>query len=93
MKNTNKNILSILSYIALIIVSLLIVVQNFLPIIHIKITGGFVNLLDTIKNLLVLIVVGFAGYSFTVGRKKWVKILFWVSVAIYVVGTVLKWIV
>ncbi len=93
MKNTNKNILSILSYIALIIVALLIVVQNFLPIIHIKITGGFVNLLDTIKDVFVLIVIGFAGYSFTVGRKKWVKILFWVAVAVYIVGSVLRWIV
>ena len=92
MKKTDKNILSILSYISLIIIAFLIIIQNFLPIIQIKITGGFVRLLDTIKNILILIVVGCAGHNFTIGRKKSIKVVFWVAVAIFIVGTVLAWI-
>jgi len=92
MKKTNKGILNLLSYIALVAIGLLIILQNFLPIIHVIISGGLVNLLETVKNILVLIVIGCTAYNFTSGRKQWVKILFWVAVAIFVVGTILMWI-
>ena len=92
MKKTNKGILNLLAYIALVVIGLLVVLQNFLPIIHINITGGLVNLLETVKNVLVLIVIGCTAYNFTAGRKQWVKILFWVAVAIFVIGTILMWI-
>ena len=45
MKKTNKGILNLLSYIALVAIGLLIILQNFLPIIHVIISGGLVNLL------------------------------------------------
>jgi len=50
MKKTNKGILNLLSYIALVAIGLLIILQNFLPIIHVIISGGLVNLLETVKK-------------------------------------------
>ena len=91
MKNT-KNTLNVLSYVALVIIALLLVISRFLPIVGITISGPIVNLLSTVKDVFVLIVIGISAYNFTSGNVKWVKILFWVAIIVYIVATVLLWI-
>ena len=92
MKNSNKNFINLLSYVALVIVALLMVVDILGHFNILTISGGLVfNLLTTIKNLCVLIVIGCAAYNFLPGNKEWIKILFWVSVIVLIVGTVLMW--
>lgn len=91
MKNSDKNILNILSYFALAIIALLLVVEYILPLIGIQLQGTLLNILNSVKNLFILIVVGINGYAFTEGKAKWIKILFWVAIVVIIVCTVLMW--
>ena len=94
MKNSNKNVFNLMSYVALIIIALLIVVDNFLPIIGVQFTGAigtFMNILETIKNLFILIVIGVAAYNFIGDKAKWVKVVYWIAVVVFIVGAVLAW--
>lgn len=91
MKNSDKNILNILSYFALAIIALLLVVEYILPLIGIQLQGTLLNILNSVKNLFILIVVGINAYAFTEGKAKWIKILFWVAIVVIIVCTVLMW--
>ncbi|MBE5749987.1 MAG: hypothetical protein E7346_03885 [Clostridiales bacterium] len=92
MKSSNKNTLNTLSYVALIIVALLILIENVLPLIGInEIKGPLISVLKTVRNMFVLIVIGISAYNFLPGRAKWVSVLFWVAIIVYVVGTILLW--
>lgn len=87
MKTSNKNIFNTLSYIALVIIAILIVLENFLGL-----RGTVLNVLKTVKNLFILIVVGFSAYNFTSGKAKWVTIVFWIAVIVFIVATILMWV-
>ena len=88
----SKNTLNALSFFALMIIAFLLLIERFLPIIGITIGGSFIGILDTIKDLFVLIVIGISAFNFAKNGKKNVKILFWVAVVVYIVATILFWI-
>lgn len=88
----DKNALNLISYVALVIVAFLLLINTILPILGININGALVSLLSTVQNLLVLIVIGINAYTFASTNKKWVRILFWVAVIVFVAATVLIWI-
>lgn len=90
-KNSNKNILNLFSFSALIIVAILVVINNLLPIIGVEIKGSLMGVLSTIKDVLILLVVGLSAYAFVEGKTKSWKITFWVSVAVFAVGIILIW--
>ena len=87
-----KNALNLISFVALVIISFLLLITRILPMVGLNIEGSLVNLLETVKNVLVLIVIGINAYSFASNNKKWIKILFWVAIIVFVVATVLIWI-
>ncbi len=93
MKTSNKNILSLFAFIALIVVAIL---ELFGILDHfnvLKISGGVVmHLLDTIKNICICIVIGICGYQFVSGKKKGWIITYWVCLVAVVTCTVLLWI-
>ena len=91
MKNSNKNLLNLLAFVALVIIATLLFVQHLLPIIGVTIGGPLFGVLSTIQNILILIVVGVSAYNFAANNRPWIRILFWISVIIYIVGTVLIW--
>ncbi len=91
MKSSNKNILNLLAFCALIIVALLMLIDNLLPLVGIEVKGAFFNILRTISNIFTIIILGVSAYKFTADSKKWLGILFWIAVAIFVVATVLMW--
>lgn len=88
----NKNMMQTIAFFALIILSTLLLVKFFLPIIGINISGVFVLVLETIQNVLVLVLIGVLAYRFSKDGKKWVKIVYWCALAVYVVAIVLMWI-
>ncbi len=96
MNPSNKKIINLLAYCALIIVALLTFVDKLLPVVGVNIDGGFIgtflDVLRTISNIFTVIILGVSAYKFTDGSKKWVKILFWCAVAVFVVATILIWI-
>ena len=87
----SKNALNAISYVALVIIALMLVISRFLPIIGIVISGPVISLLSTVQDVLILIVIGISAYNFAVSNKKWVKILFWVSIIVFIVATILLW--
>lgn len=91
MKNSNKDLLNTLSYVALVIIAFLLVIRTFLPVLGVNISGALVSILETVQNVFIILVVGICAYNFTIGKAKWVNILFWVAVIIFVVATVLIW--
>ena len=93
MKGQNKNVLNLMAYIAFIVVALLIVVNNLFPLMGITIGGTLWNVLETVKNVLILLVLGIMAFNFTSGQAKWVKILYWVALVIFIVGTIILWVV
>ncbi len=90
--SSNKNVLNLLSFISLIIVALLIFLTKFLPLVGLTIEGALINILDTIKEILVIIVIGVNSYRFIVGKAKWINVLYWIAVALFVASIVLIWI-
>ena len=92
MKNSNKNLLETLSYVALIIIALLVFVHRLLPVVGVSVNGPLFNVLDTIQNFLILLVVGILAHSFAYSSSnKVVRILFWSAIIVFIVGTVLVW--
>ena len=92
MKNSNKNFMNVLSYIALLIVALLLAISNLLPLIGVSVVGPLVNALKTAQNVLILVIIGVLAYRFSFNQgAKWVKVLYWIAIAVFVVGTVLIW--
>ncbi len=90
--NSNKSVLNLLSYAILMIVALLIVVNNFLPIVGIDTTGTFFVVLETIEKIFTLIVIGISAYRFTKNKHKAFKIIFWIAVALFALGVIFIWI-
>ena len=91
MKSENKNILSLFAFIALITLAILEVLTG-LNSIGVELFGGTIlSLLNTIKNICVVIVIGILAYNFVAGKKKGFIITYWICVAIFVVATVLMW--
>lgn len=91
MNSKNKNLLNLLSFVALLIVAVLIVVNNLLPIVGVTLTGTLFSVLGTIKDVFILIVVGLSGYNFVANRSKVWKIIYLVAVLVFVAGVVLYW--
>ena len=84
-------IVNFTAFFALAVIALLIVIKNFFPIIGIEIKGTFVNVLETLQNVFILLTLGIAGYSFVCDKKKGWKTAYWIIIAIFVIATVLIW--
>lgn len=91
MSSENGKILNFIAFVALIAVALLQVLEVLKPILSFD--GLVINLINTIKNFCICLVVGITAYKFVANKSKGLKISYWVSIIIFVVGTVLIWIV
>ena len=93
MKGSNNNsTLKAMSYIAFVVIALLIVVNNLFPLIGISITGPITNILETTKNVLILLILGIMAFKFATGCAKWVKVVYWIALVIFIAGTVILWV-
>ena len=86
-----EKFINFIAFLSLLIVATLFVAKGVLPHLGVTLTDMVINILDTIRSVFILIIVGVFSYRFTKGKAKWVKILFWISIAVYVAGTVLIW--
>ena len=90
MRKGDKSFLGILSFVALITVAFLLLVRWLAPILTLSPT--VCKILETLQNVMVLIVIGMLAYNFASSYNKWVKVLFWIASAIFLLGIVLLWI-
>ena len=87
-----KGIVNFFAFVALVIIAFLLCITRLLPILGVNISGPIINLIATVQNVLILFIVGILAYNFAMGKRKWVKILFWCSVIVYIAGSILLWI-
>lgn len=90
MSNQNGKMLNFIAFVALVAVALLQILDVLSPII--KLGEVISNIIVTIKNLCVCLVIGITAYKFAADKSKGVKITYWVCIAIFVVFTVLIWV-
>lgn len=92
MKDTEKNtnMLNFLAFISLMVFAILEIFGFLSPIIELGATIS--NLLNTIKNICIIIVIGLLAYKFVENKSKGYKIAYWIAIAIFVVSTILVWV-
>ena len=76
MKKSDKGIINVLAYVALVLIACMLLITRLLPVLGVQISGPLVNILATIQNVLVLVVIGFCAYCFAENNRKWVKVLY-----------------
>lgn len=87
----NKNFLNFLAFLSFIIIAILIILTG-LDSLGIHLFGTtLMALLETIRNVCVLLVVGLLSYKHVKGGKKFLKILYIIAVAVFIAGTVMIW--
>ncbi len=92
MKDNNKKILNLIAFIAFVVLAVLIAISG-LNSVGIEIFGStFLKVLETVKNVCVLIVLGYLSFVYVKFSGKFLKIVFIVAVCIFVAGTVMAWI-
>ncbi len=84
--NSNKFI-RLMAYIALVMSAVFAVLQIISN--WVTIGGPLVEVLKNVRDLALLLAVSFAAFAFAENNKKWVRVLFWVSVAVFAVGIVI----
>ncbi|MBS6464282.1 MAG: hypothetical protein KH436_05055 [Firmicutes bacterium] len=90
MSESKKGVFNLFSYIALILAALLLVVYNLLPLVGVNVGGTFFGVLAMIKDVLMVIVVGYFAYYFAYSTKgKAWKIIFWIALVLYIAGVIL----
>ena len=85
-----KNTINFISFAALFIVALLVLVNNILPLIGVEVKGLLFVILETIKDVFFLIVVGVSAYGFVANKTKAWKIVFAVVFVLFLVGMILR---
>ncbi len=91
-KKSEVKVFNLFSYIVLIAVALLIVTREILPKIGLKVDGPLIDVLETIKDVLILIMVAIMSYNFIKGKGKAVVIIYWIAIVVFVAGMVLRWV-
>ena len=88
----NKKTLSTLAFISLMIFAVLEILTG-LQAAGVNIFGTTIlSALSTVKNVCIILVIGFLSYEFTIGKPKGWLIAYIVALVVFVVGTILLWI-
>lgn len=93
MKNTESrsSALVVMSFVAFIIIAILEVISG-LKALGLDLFGATImNVLNTIKNVCVIFVIGINAYRFVENKSKGWKITYFVALLIFIVATVLMW--
>ena len=92
MKDTQKNtnLLNLIAFISLVIfavLEILSIVQNVL-----ELKGVLWSLLNTIKNLGIILVFGVTAWRFVANKAKGYKIVYWICLVIFILATIGLWV-
>lgn len=82
------DVVDLCAYVALVLVSLLFVVGAILKAFNIP--TNVLTIFNTIKDISVILALALGGYSFTRGKGKFIKILFYIAVIIYIVALIMN---
>lgn len=82
----SNSFFNIISFFALVILAILVLV-NALNIFSEQVK----MVLETIKNVLILLIISVNAYKFVKGKAKGWKITYWISLLVFIAGTILIW--
>lgn len=85
-KNKNE-LINFLSYVAFVLIALLEVLNNVDIF-----SETAMNVLNTVKNLSIIFVIGVNAFRFANTKSKVWKIIYWVAFAIFVCAIVFIWV-
>jgi hypothetical protein len=88
MSTGNGKFLGFIAFIALMAIALL----ELIGILPFGLNEGLDNLIRTIKNVGICLVVSITAYKFMIGKSKGLKITYWVCVGIYLLSTIFIWV-
>ena len=91
MKQSNGKFLNLLSFVALVIAALLIFVCKLLTIVGLEITGSLINILETVRDCIILLVISLSAFNFVSGKGKATKIIFAIAICRFIAGILLIW--
>ena len=94
MKKSEKevNVLNLMAFIGLVIVAVLEIFGIFSTLKILTLEGMLVNLLNTIKNICIMLVIGITAYNFVKDKSKGWLITYIVAISIIFVTTILAWV-
>ncbi|MBO4251451.1 MAG: hypothetical protein J5911_02180 [Clostridia bacterium] len=95
MKKTdnNVNILNLMAFIGVILVALLEIFSLSFVRDLISLGPTLEHLLNTVKNVCIMLVIGFTAYNFVKGKGKGWLIIYIIAMSIILIATILAWIV
>ncbi|MBO5045480.1 MAG: hypothetical protein J6C93_01245 [Clostridia bacterium] len=83
-----NSLVRICCYVALILAAVLILVYNVLPLIGVNIGGKVIGALSLVKDIALLLGIGFGAYAFAASHGKAAKIVFWIALVVYVASAI-----
>ena len=91
MKDTQKNtnILNLIAFISLVIFAVLQILSTLKVVIDRPV---IMNVLNTIKNLGIILVFGVTAWRFVAHKAKGYKITYWICLVIFILATIGLWI-
>ena len=92
MKTENKNskdLIKLVSFIMLIIIAVLTLVDKLLPVIGVNVDGLLFAILELIREIFVFILVAVFAYKFVSKKTDSYKITYWVAFGVYLAGLIL----
>ena len=92
MNSERSGLINFVAFVAIMVIALLEVFSVLAHFNVLTVGGTLINVLNTIKNVAVILVMGITAYKYASNRKKGIRIAYWVAVLIIVVATVLMWI-
>ena len=92
MKETQKKV-NVLHFIAFISLVVFAVLQVFCALKSVIQLGAVLtNILETVKNLGIILVFGITAWEFVSGRSKGFKITYWICLVIFILATIGLWV-
>ena len=86
---SSKNLINVASFVMLIIIAVLTLVNKLLPVISVNVSGLFFVLLELIREIFVFLLIAIFAYKYVQNKKKSYKITYWIAFAIYLAGIIL----
>lgn len=85
----DHDLIDLCAFVGLIIAGFLYILQFVLSLFDINSMGTISNVFGLIRDIAFAVGLGLAGYKFTLGKRAWVKVIFWVALCAYLAFAVL----
>lgn len=86
--SSTNSVIRACTYFALVIAAALFLFNGLVQFLNIAVLNSLASAFNLIGKILLVIGIAFPAYDYTCGKKQAWRVLFWVALAIYVLGCV-----